>query len=548
MLSIPALPSMDSIDSDGMYYSEPEMVDRCVLSATKGVVRASSMTSGTSSGKSSPVGNAKFFFAPYNATSEISKEETDGSAADTLRLPAVYSRGSSAEASEDEDGTLFRTLTSEGAEQVRQANAELKLSPKVAAPMTRPVSPMAELEIGMLRSVSKELTGVPDTAQLSRLPASHLRAYATLPAVVEYVVNHGILVCLSALLYELTFMPVSGIKGLWKAITCRSMTYIEKSDFHRTLVLIVAAVVFNYSIDFSVVYHYIRAQSLLKLYFIYNMLEIIERLVRSWGNDLVDGLVRSSALGKSGFSVLLHWLVVLVYSLGHAYIHFWRVMLISVAMLANDMLIVLLTNNFNELKGTVFKKSEARSLYPVISSDIVERTYLFIDVGLVVFRMATSPQRSKMPFNEVAYWIGFMIGLEVLTDWLKFLCISKFNQIDNSTYWHFNRIHKDDILNARNSDMNPIPPLVQKGFVSASHLPGRRMNFMPTPLAILILCNVMLPNLVGSEPFPLWAYRILLISGLFLAKVAVDWILIGDSASSDRSTPLPEKLQTVRSL
>jgi hypothetical protein len=436
---------------------------------------------------------------------------------------------------------LFKTLTSEGADHLREV-IDQRSTAELLEVSYKPA-------MGMLEAIIREFGGEPETAQPSRLPVSFLKDYAFLPAVVEYVVNHGILVCFSALLYELTFMPFSGMRGLWKWVTFRQMSHIERSDFLRTLVLLVSVVVFNHSIDFSAVYHYIRAQSLLKLYFIYNMLEIIERLVRSWGNDLMDGLIRSAALSGSRISVFINWLVVLLYSLGHAYIHFWRVMLISVAMLANDMLIVLLTNNFNELKGTVFKKSEPRSLYPVLTSDIVQRTYLFIDVALVLFRMVTSPQRSKMPFAEVAYWIGFMIGLEVITDWLKFMCISKFNQIDIGTYWHYSRIHKDDILNSRNQDLNPIPPLVQKGFVSASHLPGRRMNFMPTPLAILLLCSVMLPNLAGGpEPLTLWGYRALLISSLFLMKVAVDWVLIGDSMGTDRSTPLPEKLQTIRSL
>ena len=331
------------------------------------------------------------------------------------------------------------------------------------------------------------------------------------------------------------------------------MTWIEYTDLLRTCVLIVAAIIFNASIDFSAVYHYIRAQSLLKLYFIFNMMEIIERLVRSWGNDLVDGMIRCAvSSNRSLLSLALHCLVVVTYTTLHSIIHFWRVMIISVAILANDMLIVLLTNNFNELKGTVFKKNEPRSVYPVLTSDVVERLYLFIDIALMLFRMTTSPQRGKIPFGEVSVWIAVMIGLEVITDWIKFVCLSKFNSIDNATYWHYHAIHREDIVNSRNVDMNPIPPLVQKGFVSASHLPARRMNFMPTPLAVLIVCNLMLPNLVGADALSLWAYRILVVGALFLLKIGIDWILVGDAAAhhlgTDKKVAIPEKLQNIRSL
>lgn len=408
--------------------------------------------------------------------------------------------------------------------------------------------------LSMESYIWSEIDAPIDSGDKTALPLSYLRDYMRLPFVVEYVVIHGIFSCLSSLLYEMTLMPLSALRGLWKRYlsTNRSeMSFVEKSDLLRTLILITAVVIMNASIDFSAVYHYIRAQSLLKLYFIFNMMEIIERLVRSWGNDLVDGMIRCMVVRSGFFSILSlagHWLVVLVYTLIHTYIHFWRVMIISVAILANDMLIVLVTNNFNELKGTVFKKIDAKALYPVITSDVVERLYLFVDVSIVLFRMATSPQRTKMPFGEVSLWIAVMIALEIFTDWMKFLCISKFNRIDNATYWQFSRIHKDDILNSRNSVKSPVPPLALKGFTSASHLPSRRMNFMPTPIAVLILCNVMLPNLVGADALSLWSFRLLVISALFLAKFTIDWLLIGDALRSDRSGSLPEKLINVRSL
>ena len=327
------------------------------------------------------------------------------------------------------------------------------------------------------------------------------------------------------------------------------LSSVEKSNLCRTLVLFTSVWLFNSNIDFSAVYHYIRAQSLLKLYLLFNMLEIIERLVRSWGNDIVDSGVRSIATYKF-FSVLAHWIGVLLYTVCHTYIHFWRVMLVSVAIVSTDssMFMIVLTNNFAELKGTVFKKYEPRSLYPIIASDIVERMYLFVDVSLVVFRMLTSPQRRRMPFGEVAYWVGVMMVLEILTDWIKLLCVTKFNQIDVSTFHQYMRIHVADILNSRNRDPAPIPPLIHKGLISSSHLPVRRMNFMCTPLLVLILCNVMLPNLVGSDPLMLWGYRCLVWVGCFLLKILVDWILVASANVQSGEDALPEKLQNVRAL
>ena len=505
-----------TVNDDDMYFSEPDIGNSSAL-------RSSSLQSDKSD-------------------AGLSRANSD-----KLILVAHPKVGDSVMASEDEDGTLFKTLTSEGADQIKEHT--VPNSPSAIQIKTNQDNSCA---FSFFESIQAELEGVAETAQESRLPRSFLSDYVRLPFVIEYVVNHGILTCLSCLLYELTFMPLSAFRGFRKKISGNysPMTWIEYTDFLRTSILIVAAIVFNASIDFSEVYHYIRAQSLLKLYFIFNMMEIIERLVRSWGNDLVDGMIRRAVISSDRWSMMslgVNWVVVLIYTIIHSIIHFWRVMLISVAILANDMLIVLVTNNFNELKGTVFKKNEPRSVYPVLTSDVVERLYLFIDVALMLFRMTTSPQRSKIPFGEVSIWIAVMIGLEIITDWMKFLCLSKFNSIENGTYWHYHSIHREDIINSRNVEMNPIPPLVQKGYVSASHLPARRMNFMPTPLAVLILCNLMLPNLVGADPLSLWAYRSLVVVALFLLKIGIDWLLLND-ASKDRKISIPEKLQNIRSL
>ena len=43
-----------------------------------------------------------------------------------------------------------------------------------------------------------------------------------------------------------------------------------------------------YFVDFSYYYHFMKSQSFMKLYVFYNMLEIMERLCRSIGNDLFD--------------------------------------------------------------------------------------------------------------------------------------------------------------------------------------------------------------------------------------------------------------------
>jgi len=555
-------------DDGGMYFSEPELsvtgfdteTDKIKSISFRYMRELRATRSASIGGSESPSSrDSSSIDPPVNSSRLILKHIEDGrmfnSPTRRLSARALSEAHSSAQPSEDEDGTLLKTLTSEGAEQVAAAVAAAKFS-------TPPVSPSRDHPIGdhawsaLLELVSGEMGIFFPHEGISSLPPSLLRDYALLPVAIENLLNHGILVCLSGLLYEVTFMPLSGILSLIR--WCLSfgrvrLNTIDLTNMLRTFVLMGAFWVFNNNIDFSAVYHYIRAQSLLKLYLLFNMLEIIERLVRSWGNDIVDGGVKAVVDcqdGKRGvISVLLHWVLILIYTLGHTYIHFWRVMLVSVAIVSSDssMFMIVLTNNFAELKGTVFKKYESRSLYPVITSDIVERMYLFVDAGLVLFRMVTSPQKRKMPFSEVVYWVGVMMIIEILTDWIKLLCVTKFNQLDTATFTQYKQIHVADILNARNDDPAPIPPLIYKGVIAPSHLPIRRMNFMCTPLVVLIMCNVMLPNLVGSEPVSLWGYRLLVVVACFLGKLIVDWILIGTAANAPH-VELPEKLQNIRAL
>jgi hypothetical protein len=558
LLTVTVADSYDSDDDEnGTYFSEPEMSfdngrnnssihDPRELRATRSASLSSDGRYSSRLGSSSDSDNPKMvltnlkdgsMFSPINENVE-------------RELSSDPSRPS-----EDEDGTLFHAITSEGAEQVRAAAAAAAASrttsPRVSSLHLPPSHIHAESLFSLVERqiISEMCCSTPGDP--SQLPYSLLGQYAKLPFKIEKILNHGIFVCLSGLLYELTFMPLSALLTIVRLLSGskHEISTVEKSDLCRTLVLITSVWLFNSNIDFSAVYHYIRAQSLLKLYLLFNMLEIIERLVRSWGNDILDSGVRSIVNDKF-FSILVHWSGVLVYTVAHTYIHFWRVMLVSVAIVSTDssMFMIVLTNNFAELKGTVFKKYEPRSLYPIIASDIVERMYLFVDVSLVVFRMLTSPQRRRMPFGEVAYWVGVMMVLEILTDWIKLLCVTKFNQIDVSTFDQYMRIHVSDTANARNRDHAPIPPLVHKGFISSSHLPVRRMNFMCTPLLVLILCNVMLPNLVGSDPLMLWGYRCLLVIGCFVLKIVVDWILLAYASQQSTEETLPEKLQNVRAL
>lgn len=55
-------------------------------------------------------------------------------------------------------------------------------------------------------------------------------------------------------------------------------------------ILLVLGILALQRVDTSIIYHMVRGQSILKLYVIYNMLDIFERLLTSVGQDTLDSL------------------------------------------------------------------------------------------------------------------------------------------------------------------------------------------------------------------------------------------------------------------
>merc|ERR1719163_2600550 len=115
------------------------------------------------------------------------------------------------------------------------------------------------------------------------------------------------------------------------------------------------------------------------------------------------------------------------------------------------MFLIIVTNNFAEIKSTVFKKYEAKTLFPIITSDIVERFYLVCDILFVLARLGISPHPGMMDWVDVFYWLFFIVLIEVATDWLKFCLIVKFcsNALRAETFEAFRRVLIADVLLCR---------------------------------------------------------------------------------------------------
>ncbi|CAE8652733.1 unnamed protein product, partial [Polarella glacialis] len=227
------------------------------------------------------------------------------------------------------------------------------------------------------------------------------------------------------------------------------LSITEEGDFLRLSLLMLNVSLIMYCFDVSWMYHYIRGESFLKLYVLFNMLEMFERWCRSVGVDLFD-LVMASAR-HPWYSLLPKYAATLAYCFVHSTMHLTRVLLLNVAINTSSsaVFLIIVTNNFGEIKSSVFKKYEQKSLFPIITSDIVERFYLLLDIIFVLTRLSVSTHRGTYTAFDIAFWLFLLVILELGTDWIKFCLIMKFSELPASIFEVYKEVLLADILLCR---------------------------------------------------------------------------------------------------
>ncbi|KAI1750269.1 DUF747-domain-containing protein [Xylaria castorea] len=254
-----------------------------------------------------------------------------------------------------------------------------------------------------------------------------------------------------------------------------NLTSYHKADLLQGAVLICSSIALS-NLDASRMYHFIRAQSSMKLYVIYNILEVADRLLSAIGQDILECLFSSETLSRnsSGRSKVLlpfgMFILSLIYNVIHTWCLFYQVITLNVAVnsYSNSLLTLLISNQFVEIKGSVFKKIEKENLFQLTCSDVVERFQTWIILLIIGMRnvvevgglsvpgaggdsdgggLKTGPVHttSILPasFTLIPTWLQsgevlspfvVVIGIEMLVDWIKHAYINKFNNVKPTIY------------------------------------------------------------------------------------------------------------------
>eukprot|EP00742_Colponemidia_sp_Colp-10_P011037 GILJ01012205.1.p1 GENE.GILJ01012205.1~~GILJ01012205.1.p1 ORF type:complete len:542 (+),score=51.88 GILJ01012205.1:26-1627(+) len=353
-----------------------------------------------------------------------------------------------------------------------------------------------------------------------RLSPEAIYHFLFIPLRLEKLLSFGFFVCLDSFLYLFTMLPLRAVMAIYHLIRGKQLHTSLVCDLLR-VVLMSICVCFLGFIDVSRAYHYIRGQAIIKLYVVFNMLEIFDKLCASFGHDILDTLWRSAS--KPSWRLLFDFFISAIYIAIHSLVVFAQVVTFNVAInsSSNSLLTLLISNNFVELKGSVFKKFERQNLFQISCNDIVERFQLFIYVILIgCHSIFTSVQESWDLVGNLLTVAVSLWTLEAFVDWIKHAFITKFNSISHELYMQMRAVLLHDITSCRNPNERSRPAL--SGILDHSHAVSRRVGFIDLPLASLCICMCG-PFLSPYGPLRLHVLTLLL---LFLCLCAIK-ILLG---------------------
>ncbi|KAJ0987584.1 hypothetical protein J5N97_005940 [Dioscorea zingiberensis] len=303
------------------------------------------------------------------------------------------------------------------------------------------------------------------------------RVYNTmfhLPLRCERLICAGFFVCLDSFLSLLTIMPARILMTIWRLLKTRQLqrpNAAELSDFACFLVLVMGVGTLQLT-DISLIYHFIRGQGTVKLYVVYNVLEV--------RNMISQAITLSTCIVAHN----------------------------------NALLALLVSNNFAEIKSNVFKRVSKDNLHSLVYYDVVERFHI---TAFVLFVLAQNILEAEGPWFESFLTNALMVYMcEVFIDLIKHSFLSKFNDIKPDAYSEFLEDLSKQTLNENSEDHH------------------KNLTFIPLAPACVVI-RVLAPiyaTLLPSGPLLWRLFWIISWSGLTYIMLAIWKILVSLSLRS----------------
>ena len=299
----------------------------------------------------------------------------------------------------------------------------------------------------------------------------------------------------------------------------------HKADILKGFLIVLTCMILMY-FDASRMYHGIRGQAAIKLYVIYNVLEVCDRLFSAVGQDVLECLFSKETLERKPDGRSKVWqpfwmfILALFYNLVHSTALFYQVITLNVAVnsYSNALITLLISNQFVEIKSTVFKKFEKENLFQLTCADVVERFQLWLMLTIIASRniietggltLGSTGGNSASAASVGGFgilpvsldilpdWTGLVVGpffivlgSEMLVDWIKHAYITKFNNTKPAIYGRFLDVLAKDYYSNAFADQNltrrlglpviPLACLFIRASVQTYHM--FLATHMPSPL------------------------------------------------------------------
>nr|CAD7393305.1 unnamed protein product [Timema cristinae] len=349
--------------------------------------------------------------------------------------------------------------------------------------------------------------------------------FMRIPREVEKFMVYGFLQCADSFLFVYTFLPMRLLLALWALISrsvmecfgiqkCKVKGILKTAEICDLLkgCILVACSLMMFYVDTSMMYHLIKSQSVIKLYIFYNMLEVGDRLFSAFGQDTIDALFWTATeprgRRRDHLGVIPHFLFAVLYILAtipfrlwangntismadsdlairpeirvlHSLLVLFQATTLNVAINSNNksLLTIMMSNNFVELKGSVFKKFDKNNLFQVSCSDVRERFHLSVLLFIVVLQTM-----KEYSWKEERFWVLLpdclmVLMSEFLVDWIKHAFITRFNELPIAVYKDYTTSLAYDMAQTRQ----------KHAFSDHSDLVARRMGFIPLPLGVVMV-------------------------------------------------------------
>lgn len=265
-----------------------------------------------------------------------------------------------------------------------------------------------------------------------------------IPFHLEKFMLFGWLVCMNSFLTVFTIMPLR----IGLALRRANLAPVKRDVLTLASIFAAVAILLPPRLDISRMYHDVRGLAHIKLYVMFGVLEMADKLCLSIGQDVL-GVFHATLASRTPVKFAIFALLLQVYLCSHAYVLIYQTVSLHVAanLYLNALMALLLSNQFLELKGLVFKRFEREGLFQISMADLAERFQLLLMLGIIAVRNLIQLHASQglVPNSWKSFsWIGavfgpgiVVIGSEIFVDWLKHCYIAKFNKFRPRVYHNF---------------------------------------------------------------------------------------------------------------